>query len=270
MPELPEVETIRSGLEPLVSGRRFVKVSLPWPGAVKHPSPEEFSHRLMGRRIEGVGRRGKYLFFPLSDGCSLIVHLKMTGRLLAAPSTASSPYLRACFFLSDGQTLCFWDQRKLGALWLMEDRETLLGKLGPEPLEPSFTATALGEKLAGHRGPLKPLLCDQTFLAGLGNIYSDEALYHSRLHPLRPSGSLSKAEVRRLHAAIIEVLREALARRGTSVRNYVDALGEKGTYQEVLQVYRRRGQPCPRCGTPIQRLPVRGRGAHFCPRCQRA
>jgi len=273
VPELPEVETIRQDLLPRVVGRTITHIWLSpeAPRLVRRPSSQEFVQGLRGRRIEDISRRGKYLLLPLSDGRTWIVHLRMTGSLLHhRQEEPIDPYTRARFGLDDGWELRFRDLRKLGEMWLVEEPQEVVGKLGPEPLAEDFTPDVLASRLAGRRTSIKALLLDQRALAGLGNIYADEALFFAGIHPLRPAGSLSQEEVLRLYEAIGLVLVQALGDRGTSFRFYVDALGRKGEHQLYIQAFRRTGQPCYRCGSPIQRIKVGGRGTHFCPRCQGA
>jgi formamidopyrimidine-DNA glycosylase len=272
MPELPEVETIRRDLLPVLRGRAFTHVWVS-PDAlrlVQAPPLADFARLLPGRRIEDISRRGKFLVFHLSGGLYLVVHLRMTGALLHRPSSAPPDrYVRAVLSLDDGSELRFSDLRKFGALWLVLDPSTVLGRLGPEPLERGLTPSRLRELTARRRAPIKSLLLDQRALAGLGNIYADEALFAAGLHPQRPAGSLSDSEVKRLHKAIRRVLTEALEDRGASFSDYVDASGREGRHQFRVQVFRRTGQPCYVCGREIARVKVAGRSTHFCPRCQR-
>jgi len=271
MPELPEVETIRRDLLPVLRGRAFTHVWVS-PDAlrlVQVPPPADFARLLSGRRIEDVSRRGKFLVFHLSGGLYLLVHLRMTGALLHRPADAPPDrYVRAMLSLDDGSELRFSDLRKFGALWLVPDPSTVLGRLGPEPLEGGLTPSLLRGLTARRRAPIKSLLLDQRALAGVGNIYADEALFAAGLHPQRPAGSLSDSEVKRLHGAIRRVLTEALADRGASFSDYVDASGREGRHQFRVQVFRRTGQPCYVCGREIARVKVAGRSTHFCPKCQ--
>ncbi|HEX77461.1 MAG TPA: bifunctional DNA-formamidopyrimidine glycosylase/DNA-(apurinic or apyrimidinic site) lyase [Dehalococcoidia bacterium] len=268
MPELPEVETIKNDLEPHLVGRRFSDVALFWPDVVSWPSPEELVRRLPGQRAKKLERRGKYLIFELSSGHSLIIHLKMSGNLLLNPDE-DGPYIRASFKFDDGTRLVFADRRKLGRIWLVADKEEVVKKLGPEPLHPAFTPQVLAQRLSRRPGPIKAVLLDQGALAGLGNMYADEALFEAGLHPLRPASSLSAEEVERLHRAIRQVLSSAVGNRGASTDSYVDAQGQKGTAHFQFKVAHRRGGACPRCRTPIERLALRNRGTYFCPRCQK-
>jgi formamidopyrimidine-DNA glycosylase len=271
VPELPEVETIRLDLLPHVVGRRFTAVEV-LPGAEKVvalPSPAEFRRALPGLRIEGIERRGKYLLFPLSDGRNLIVHLRMTGALIhRSADSAADRYLRVRLALDDKTELRYTDVRKLGMMWLVVDPTLVVGKLGPDALE-ALLPTTLRSLLDGRRAPIKVALMDQTRLAGLGNIYADEALFLAGVHPRRPAGSLTAKEIGRLHSAVGEVLQEAMGHRGSSFRDYVDAKGQEGEHQLHVRVYRRSGKPCYVCGAAIERIKLGGRSTHFCPHCQR-
>jgi formamidopyrimidine-DNA glycosylase len=271
MPELPEVETIRCDLLPLLRGRAFahVWVSPEAPRLVQAPTAADFACLLPGRRIEDITRRGKYLVFHLAGGLHLVVHLRMTGALLHRPAGAPlDRYVRAVLSLDDGSELRFSDLRKLGAMWLVPDPALVLGRLGPEPLDGGLTPSLLRELTARRRAPIKSVLLDQRALAGLGNIYADEALFAAGLHPQRPASSLSDSEVERLHGAIRRVLIAALGDRGSSFRDYVDASGQEGWHQFRVQVFRRTGQPCHVCGREIARVKVAGRSTHFCSQCQ--
>ena len=269
MPELPEVETIKNELLPHIVGRCITGVALLWTGAVRQPSVEEFCSRLIGQRLTGVARRGKYLIFALSSGEALVIHLRMTGSLLLKPASAEPDrFTRAIIHLDKETRLHFNDMRKLGTMWLVEDIDSIVGKLGPEPLEASFTPQILLERLSNRTAPIKALLCDQTFVAGIGNMYADEALFSAGIHPLRAGGSLTQSEVERLHQAIRQVLISAIGNKGASVSTYLRPDGEPGTAHFQFQVAHRGGEPCPSCGTPIQRIPIRNRGSYFCPRCQ--
>ena len=270
MPELPEVETIRRDLLPLLRGRAFTRVwvSPDAPRLVQTPTAADFARLLPGKRVEDISRRGKFLVFHLSGGLYLVVHLRMTGALLHRPSGAPPDrYVRAVLSLDDGSELRFSDLRKFGALWLVPDVSPVLGRLGPEPLD-GLTPSLLREVTARRRAPIKSVLLDQRALAGLGNIYADEALFAAGLHPQRPASNLSDSEVERLHGAIRRVLTAALDDRGASFRDYVDASGREGRHQLRVQVFRRTGQPCYVCGREIARVKVAGRSSHFCPSCQ--
>jgi formamidopyrimidine-DNA glycosylase len=236
---------------------------------VLNPSPEAFAHRLIGQYIEGLDRRGKYLILRLASGEALILHFRMSGSLLLAPQGELDPYCRAVFVLDDGARLCFRDPRKLGKLWLVDDENVVVGGLGPEPLGPDFTTDDLAQRLDNHSAPIKALLCDQSLLAGVGNMYADEALFAAGIHPLRKADSLSAEEIARLHNALRRVLNAAIDSCGASISDYWRPDGEAGTAQFVFKVAHRGGQPCPVCATPIERIPIRGRGSYFCPNCQK-
>ncbi len=270
MPELPEVEVIKRELAPALAGRSFRGVTLIWPRTVQIPAAEDFSRRLIGQSITGLDRRGKYLIFRLSTGEALIFHLRMSGSLLLkAASQEPDPHARATFLLDDGKELHFCDRRKLARIWLVADETTVVGRLGPEPLEPGFTAQDLAQQLGKRSAPIKAVLCDQHFLAGVGNMYADEALFAAGIHPLRRANSLCWEEVVRLHGAVRQVLEQAIASWGASISDYRRPGGELGAAQFAFQVAHRGGEPCPKCSTPIQRIPIRGRGTYFCPRCQK-
>ena len=265
MPELPEVETIKNELSPHVIGRSVSGLSFFWEGIVRQPSLEEFYSRLIGQKITGVGRRGKYLIFSLSSGQALIIHLKMTGSLwLKEPEK----FVRAIIHLDDGTNIYFRDPRKFGIMWLVDDKESVARKLGPEALGAGFTARVLAERLSQRTAPIKALLCDQSLVAGIGNMYADESLFQAKIHPMRAGGSLTEKEVERLYKAIRQVLRAGINEKGASTDTYFRPSGEKGTAHSQFRVAHRRGESCPVCGTPLERIPVRNRGSYFCPKCQ--
>jgi len=272
VPELPEVETIVTDLRARVVGRTFTSVSLAWPRMVLQPSAGEFCGLLPGRTIASLGRRGKYLVFRLDNGETLVLHLRMTGALLlgrdAGAAADSIPYVTARFGLDDGSALLFSDRRKLGTAALVADQSDLDRKLGPEPLEPRFTASVLAERLGRRKAPIKAALCDQKVVAGIGNMYADEALFAARIHPLRPANSLSADETQRLHRAIRRILRAGIANAGATFSDYRRPGGEKGRQQEAFKVAHRGGQTCHVCSAPIERISVRNRGTCFCPVCQ--
>ncbi len=273
MPELPEVETVRARLEPLLAGRRLERVAILDPRLTRPEPPDAVSARLEGRRVEGVRRRGKYLVIDLEGGSHLLVHLRMTGsfRHAAGSVPGADGHVRAVVELDDGGRLAYRDVRRFGT-WSLLGRGELdayLGeRLGPEPLGPGFTAAALHRALAGRRTPVKAALLDQRTVAGIGNIYADEALWLARLHPLAAAGELGPADVSRLARAIRRVLRAGIDRRGATLRDYRAPDGASGSMQEEFRVYSRGGAPCPRCGTPIAKARVAGRGTWFCPTCQ--
>jgi len=275
MPELPEVETTTRALRPGLLGRTIVGVrAIDYVPLVEPLPPEAFAAAVCGRRVLGVGRRGKYILLRLDDGAVLSIHLRMSGRLHLLPQEAAPDrHTHAVLDLDDGQALHFYVPRKFGRMRLLtgEEYAVLDGALGPEPLAPTFTAASLQDRLrARPRARLKALLLDQRFLAGLGNIYVDEALFRARLHPLRLAGSLSGGEVGRLHGAVVEVLGEAITAEGTTLSDgvYLFGSGEAGRFAERLRVYGRTGEPCIVCGMPVVRQVIAGRGSHFCPRCQ--
>ncbi|MBN1977652.1 MAG: bifunctional DNA-formamidopyrimidine glycosylase/DNA-(apurinic or apyrimidinic site) lyase [Anaerolineae bacterium] len=271
MPELPEVETVARGLRATLPGRTITAVKVLWARSVVPLKPNAFARRLAGQTITGVGRRGKWIVMSLSKGDTLLIHLRMSGRLLVeAEDCLDSRHLRAVFLLDDGRRLSFVDQRKFGRLHLTDDPGQVLKALGPEPLSDAFTAERLTETLKRRKGRIKPLLLNQRFLAGLGNIYADESLWRARIHPLRSADTLTPAEVRRLHEAIRAVLAAAIASGGTTLDDeaYRQADGQPGEFLGKLVVYGREGQPCPRCKQIIERIVVGQRGTHFCPSCQ--
>jgi len=267
MPELPEVETIVRGLRPFLRGQRIESVEILWPPSIDRPAPQDFAAAVEGRIISDVKRRGKYILMPLDDGSFLIFHLRLTGQLLIN-SPENLRHTRLVMRLGNGGKLSFLDARKLGRVYWVRNAAEVVGHLGPEPLKEEFTLRGFAERLKKHRCRIKSLLLDQRFLAGLGNIYTDEALFLAGINPLRPADSLSPDEVQRLYRAIRTVLRQGIAHRGTTFSSYLDAMGNPGENQEALQVFRRQGKPCPRCGTLIEKIRVGGRSTHFCPRCQ--
>jgi len=281
MPELPEVETVARDLARLVGGATILTGRILRTANLSTPDPETFTRAIAGRRIEGVRRRAKWVLVDLEGGLILMVHMRMTGQLVVLPATsAPDPYVRAELQLGDQRVIRFRDVRAFGRLALVARREdgtpsrsldpngeAALGDHGPEPLEATFTASRFASGLKSHRGRLKGLLLDQRFIAGLGNIYVDEALWRARLHPLAMAAALRAAEAERLHDAIVSLLREAVAARGSSIDDYTGPDGD-GAMQERLAVYQRGGAPCMRCGTTIRRVTLGGRGTHYCPRCQ--
>lgn len=272
MPELPEVETVRRSLARELAGRRIVGVrEIGWPRTIAAPSPEELCLALCNRVIHGVDRRAKYLLIRLDNAETLAVHLRMTGQMLVVPADVrSDKHTHVILTLDDGRELRFHDTRKFGRWWLLnaEGLAALERKLGHEPLESGFTVAALREGLRGRRTKIKPLLLDQRIVAGIGNIYADEALWLAQIHPLRTADSLNEAELAALHAGIVAALDQGVTRRGTTLVNYRDANGEGGENQHFLNAYGHTGDPCPRCGTPIERIIVGQRSTHICPVCQ--
>ena len=275
MPELPEVETIASELNVRLAGRAIAGTEVLWPPTVGHPSPEEFVAAAAGARIESVGRRAKYILIRLAGGGQIAIHLRMTGRLTIEPAQAPrDPYTRLVLRLDGDDELRFADTRKFGRFYLVPAGQTLplrsFAALGPEPLEGDFTPDLLATRVAARRGNVKAALLDQRLVAGLGNIYADEALFRARIHPRRTLASLSADEIRALHDAIVFVLKQALGQGGTSFSDYRTTWGRRGGYQEELSVFRKSGSGCPVCGTPIERDVVAGRGTHYCPGCQKS
>jgi formamidopyrimidine-DNA glycosylase len=276
VPELPEVETVVRLIRPRLEGRTVVGVDVRWRRTLGGLAPARFRRAVLGARVARVWRRAKYALMDLEregQPCGhLVGHLRMTGRFHVEPGTFDpGPYVRLSLDLDDGRRFHFIDVRKFGRLTFTPDWRRPLGRLGPEPLEDAFTAAWLHAALAARRRQLKPLLLDQAFLAGLGNIYADEVLHAARLHPLAPSDRLDRRAAERLHAAIRRTLRAAIAREGSSFDTfYRTPEGQPGQYQEEFRVYGRAGQACPGCGGTIRRLVVGQRGTHVCPRCQRA
>jgi formamidopyrimidine-DNA glycosylase len=267
MPELPEVETIRAELAPRLTGRALVRVEILDPRLTRPIDLFEVAEELEGDRVVAVERRGKYLVLRLESGLALLVHLRMTGGFAFEPAS----HERAILELDDGTRLAYRDVRRFGTWLVLEDAELdpyLAGRNGPEPLGPRFTAEWLVARLAGRRAAVKAVLLDQRVVAGLGNIYADEALWRARINPLRPAESLTREEAGRLHRAIRQALRTGIARQGSTLRDYARPDGSAGSMQTEFRVYGRDGQPCPRCRTPIAKARVAGRGAWFCPRCQ--
>ena len=281
MPELPEVETVAHDLRPRIVGATIVGARSSWARTLRSHAPEAFAEAVAGRQVLAVGRRAKQVLIELSGEAALTVHLKMTGQLFVVPANApEDPYIRLVLELEDGRELRFRDVRKFGRVGLY-GRDPASGELtvevggaavfaaiGPEPLDPAFTLRDFRRLLRRRKGRLKPLLLDQSFLAGVGNIYADEALWTARLHPLRTAGTLHPADERRLYEAVRTILSEAIERRGSSIDDYTAPDGD-GSMQERLQVYQRTGEPCPRCGRPVKRVVIGARSTHFCSWCQR-
>lgn len=273
MPELPEVETIREYLDHVLVGQHIAETRVLLPRQIAYPAVEVFVERLQGAAIRRVLRRGKYLLLELPADLTLVVHLRMTGSLVYEQGDfVPDAHTRVVFSLSSGHALVFRDTRTFGRLYALYPQERSKAKglvtLGPEPLTPSFTADALAERARRTTLPVKSFLLDQKCVAGLGNIYADEALFVAGLYPLRRASSLTPAEWQRLKEAVEEVLRAGIADGGTTFRDYRNGAGGQGHHQEHLWVYDREGKPCRRCGTPLEKMVVGGRGTHFCPHCQ--
>ena len=293
MPELPEVETIRRRLLTCLPGLLLREVVVnDWTVAVQ--TEQELNGYLAGRRVTGLRRRGKYLLVDLGPveapagqdpagdsstsaaggprGSSVaVIHLRMTGQLVFRPEPGERP-ARFEWRLEPGTTLFFQDVRRFGRVWAFapaaEDAFFATRGMGPEPFGPDFTLAYLRGALRDRRAPLKAFLLDQRRIAGVGNIYADEALFRARLHPLRAAGSVGPREARRLHAAILETLQAGIDHEGSSIESFIDPAGQRGSFQEILNVYQRTGEPCRACGSPVERVVVGGRGTHYCPRCQ--
>ena len=265
MPELPEVETFARALKPELVGQTIISADLRWARTLAIPSPAEFKKQIIGQEIVDVSRRAKYLVIYLKD-YKLLIHLRMSGDLIIRQGKIKAEkHDRLILHLSNQNYLAFNDTRKFGRVWLTDHPDEILGKLGPEPLEKNFTAQWLFENLHARKRALKPLLLDQTFLAGLGNIYTDECLHIAELHPLGSSNNVTKEQAVVLHKAIRAVLKEGIRRNGASI----DWVYRGGDFQNYFRVYGREGEPCPVCGTNIQKLIVGQRGTHVCPNCQR-
>ncbi len=306
MPELPEVEYTARQLRGAIVGATIREALVFWERTIGHPDLPGFLAEIAGRRIEGVRRRGKFLIIDLGGELILTIHRRMTGNLLLLPPgweidtslkttdpvvwNVKGPsfswdntqgaihcaptdllYCRVCFNLADGRRLLFTDPRKFGRieLWPGEREQEALEGLGPEPLSDEFTVETLAKSLAGRKGIIKQVLLDQKVVAGLGNIYADEALYYAFIHPLRSANSLTPLEVQRLHEGIVSVLTLGIVHGGTSFSEYRDLWGEAGDNYNHVRVYRQQGKPCTRCGTPIERIVVAQRSTHFCPGCQK-
>lgn len=288
MPELPEVETVRAGLQRLLPGRAV--------SAAEHDTdksfpnaPSDVAQFLVGAEVAAVRRRAKVLLIELSSDYSLVIHLKMTGQLVYVgmrerfgaghPSDSLVGHLpdkstRVTLSFTDGSKLFFNDQRKFGWMKLMPTVEVpnidFMQKVGPEPLEANFDWRLMKERLERRKNTnIKAALLDQSIIAGVGNIYADESLWGAKIHPSRLVKTLSDVQIKDLHKSLVDVLRLSIAKGGSSNHTYVDAEGKKGRYMSFANVFRREGQPCPRCGTTIEKTRVAGRGTHFCPYCQR-
>lgn len=270
MPELPEVETIARALirgskdTPGIVGKKILGAAVYWDGTIAEPDVPQFCQRIKGQRIESIGRRAKYLVFTLTED-TMLVHLRMSGDLLVGPQGKElANHVRAAILLEDNLQLAFNNPRKFGRIWLMSDPEERFRGLGPEPLNGDLTAEKFTEKLLARSRQLKPLLLDQGFIAGLGNIYVDEALHLAKLHPLRRANSLQVKEGKELFRAVQHTLNEGIRQNGASI----DWVYRGGGFQNHFRVYQQTDQPCMECGTPISRITVGQRGTHFCPHCQ--
>lgn len=274
MPELPEVETVRRSLQPILENRKFSGVEVFYGGMIKNVSAEEFSRTCTDKTITAIGRRGKYLLLELAGGYTIVIHLRMTGQLIYTEQAEPlAKHTHLVFHLSGGGELRFIDIRKFGLVFLVSSGNWEgcggLAKLGLEPLAEEFTLEACCKVLDKQRGDLKSFLLNQTKIAGIGNIYADEILFAARLHPKKRVEALELGEAAALHSAIVAKLKEAVESRGTSISDYVDGRGEKGGFQKKLQVYSKKDQPCPRCGAKLVRMVAAGRGTVYCPQCQK-
>lgn len=288
MPELPEVETVCRQLEPELEGRRIEALDVYDARWTRPAPPAEVEASVAGRTIEGLSRRGKYLLLGLDDGRTLVMHLRMTGnlvlvepggeaidpsegrRLYEGERSTEARHLRARFVLDDRREVWFTDPRRFGEAFLIADAdlEARFQRLGVEPLSAEFTPEGLGEIAAGRTAPLKSFLLDQKGVAGVGNIYADEALFRARLHPLSPAGSMKREHLEALRDAVVAALEAGIDGGGASIDDYRDGRGEKGKMQDEFLVHTRAGEPCPRCGGTIERIVVSGRSTYFCPACQ--
>lgn len=267
MPELPEVETVKRELAARLIGRHFKAVAVNEPRLVQGMEAEEFCRLLIGKRIEELTRRGKYLLFHLSGGYILVLHLRMTGALLFDPIEINR-FARAVFLFEHGTQLVFNDIRRFGTARLVRDEAEAVGKLGIEPLCEEFTPAALEKLFKGRKTSVKAVILNQELIAGIGNMYADEALFGARIHPARSAGSLKKKEIEALHRTIVEVLKQAIEDKGASVRDYRTPGGASGTAHFRFMVAHRRGEKCMVCGGPVERAVIAGRGTYFCPKCQ--
>ena len=272
MPELPEVETVRRGLEKLILGKKITSIDIRYPKMIK-TDLDQFQKELPGQVVKSMGRRGKYLLFYLTDKV-LISHLRMEGKYFYYPDQVPErKHAHVLIHFEDGGTLVYEDVRKFGTMELLApellDAYFVSKKLGPEPTEQDFDLEIFRGALKKSKKPIKSHLLDQTLVAGLGNIYVDEVLWRAKVHPSRTSNSLSTQEARKVHDEIIKVLGEAVEKGGSTIRTYTNAFGEDGTMQEFHQVYDKTGQACSRCGAIIEKIQLGGRGTHFCPKCQR-
>src|SRR5439155_15498733 len=273
MPELPEVETVRASLEPKLVGHRFEAVEILDSRLTRPVDPAEVAAELVGECVAAVDRRGKYLIVRFESGLVLLIHLRMTGTLAHSRNgAASKSHVRAVVRLDDGSDVTYRDVRRFGT-WLVLRADELdayfSARLGLEPLEPGCSAAGLAERLSGRRAPVKAALLDQRTLAGVGNIYADEALWRARVDPRRPAGELEEGEIRALHRGIRRALEAGIARQGATLRDYRTPEGSAGRMQDEFKVYGRTAEPCPRCGAPIEKTRLGGRGTWFCPACQR-
>lgn len=275
MPELPEVQTVVNDLNaanligiPIIAARVF------WPRTIAEPSAKLFCRQIKGQQFTGIRRRGKYLVFEVGDGNTLLLHLRMSGRLhLISSGAPRNKHEHVVISFQDGRQLRFHDTRKFGRLHMLKDPDRILDRLGPEPLASGFSVKTLTDGFKNRKRLLKPLLLDQSFIAGLGNIYVDEALWEAKLHPCRTAASLSTSEIKMLHRAIPRVLNRGLKNLGTTLgtgkANFYSVANRHGRNKDLLKVFRRTDLPCPRCESPVERIIVGQRSTHICPNCQK-
>lgn len=273
MPELPEVESVRLGLEKAVVGKTIQDVSVYWPRIIDSPAVDEFINHLKGQLIESVGRRGKFLLIYLNDYV-LISHLRMEGKyFIKARQDNIEKHTHVIFHLKGNLDLRYNDVRKFGRMTLVErgteDAHKSLIKLGPEPVETDLSFENMKAYLSNKSRAIKTILLDQAMVTGVGNIYADEILFQAKINPKTPGYTLSDQELKKLRQAIIEIIAEAIKHGGSTIRTYHNMLGEDGSYQNFHQVYGKRGEPCPRCNNPIEKIQLNGRGTHYCPHCQK-
>jgi formamidopyrimidine-DNA glycosylase len=273
VPELPEVESVRRAIAPVLEGRRFAQVRIDDPRLTRPFDREEIARELEGEVVDLVDRRGKYLIVRFRSGRALLIHLRMTGSLLHTPkgTVAADSHQRAVVKLDDGSDVAYRDVRRFGTWLLLEPDEVesyVDARVGREPLGDAYKSKHLAEKLAGRRAPIKAVILDQRTVAGVGNIYADEALWRARIHPLKPADELEPKEVQALYRGIRRALEAGIARQGSTLRDYRLPDGGSGSMQEEFKVYGRGGEPCERCGTPIDKIRVAGRGTWYCPHCQ--
>ena len=273
MPELPEVEQVRKTLVPHIQGKKITGVEVYLPRLIKHPTVPEFIEGLVGKTIQQVGRRGKYLVLQTDVDQQLIVHLRMTGALIAQDSALEAPaYAKIKFSLTDGVTLWFTDIRTFGTLYLVTGQDAYIEgyeTLGPEPLSPGFTPEYLYERSCKSRKAIKTFILDQKIIAGLGNIYADECLATAGIKPMRLANSLSLEEIKAVQEAANKVIAQGIKNRGTTFRDYKDGEGKQGSNQKYLLVYGRGGKPCSKCGELLSTTKIGGRGTTYCEHCQR-
>jgi formamidopyrimidine-DNA glycosylase len=275
MPELPEVETVRRDLEARIIGCTITAcwISPDAPRLVQLVTPDEFCRQLVGRSIAGLRRRGKYLIVDLDDERAWVMHRRMSGNMLyRRPADPLDQWVRATFSLDDGHELRWTDLRKFGTMWIVEDATMVMEALGPEPLDAAFTPQVLRERAGRRSAPIKSVLLDQSVLAGMGNLYTDEALHYAKIHPRRPANKLKPSDWLRLHEGILDALRMGIEARGsslgTTLRDHVNIDGDPGRNQETVKAYGREGEPCFICATAMRRIKVGGRSSVFCPKCQ--